>query len=48
MVLVAEPAVLGVSLVTHDFPSFFPIVAGVPVLLVAWALRPRLWSAPYS
>ncbi|WP_394621558.1 M48 family metallopeptidase [Lentzea sp. JNUCC 0626] len=48
VVLVAELAVLGGWLVTHDFPSFFPIVAGVPVLLVAWALRPRLGSAPDS
>ncbi|MFD4640685.1 M48 family metalloprotease [Lentzea sp. NPDC058436] len=41
---VAALAMFSVWLVTRDFPSFFPIVAGVPLLLVAWALRPRLWS----
>ncbi|MFJ5984144.1 M48 family metalloprotease [Lentzea sp. NPDC092896] len=43
--LVAGLAVLGAWLVVRDFPSFFSIVAGIPVLLVAWALRPRLGSA---
>jgi Zn-dependent protease with chaperone function len=45
VVLVAGLAVLGGWLVLRDFPSFFSIVAGIPVLLVAWTLRPRLWSA---
>ena len=39
--LVAGLAVLGGWLTLRDFPSF-SILAGVPVLLVAWALRPRL------
>ncbi|GGU68201.1 M48 family metallopeptidase [Lentzea flava] len=43
--LVAGLAVLGGWLVLRDFPSFFSIVAGIPVLLVAWALRPRLGRA---
>jgi Zn-dependent protease with chaperone function len=42
--LVAGLAVLGGWLVVRNFPSF-SILAGVPVLLVAWTLRPRLWSA---
>jgi Zn-dependent protease with chaperone function len=45
VVLVAGLAVLGGWLVLRDFPSYFSIVAGIPLLLVAWALRPRLWSA---
>ncbi|NGY63395.1 M48 family metalloprotease [Lentzea sp. NEAU-D13] len=39
--MVAGLAVLGGWLTLRDFPSF-SILAGVPVLLVAWALRPRL------
>ncbi|HEX8870688.1 MAG TPA: M48 family metallopeptidase [Lentzea sp.] len=44
VVLVAGLAVLGGWLVLRDFPSF-SILAGVPVLMTAWVLRPRLWSA---
>lgn len=39
--LVAGLAVLGDWLVLRDFPSF-SIIAGVPVLMVAWVLRPRV------
>jgi Zn-dependent protease with chaperone function len=42
--VVAGLAVLGGWLVLRDFPSF-SILAGVPVLMAAWVLRPRLWSA---
>ncbi|MDX8031813.1 M48 family metallopeptidase [Lentzea sp. BCCO 10_0856] len=45
VLIVSGLALLGGWLVVRDFPSFFSIVAGIPVLLVAWALRPRLWSA---
>lgn len=41
VLMVAGVAALGGWLVVRDFPSF-SILAGVPVLLVAWALRPRL------
>ncbi|MDT7788106.1 MAG: heat shock protein HtpX [Pseudonocardiales bacterium] len=44
VVLVAGLAVLGGWLVIRDFPSF-SILAGVPVLMLAWVLRPRLWNA---
>lgn len=44
VVLVAGLAVLGGWLVVRDFPSF-SILAGVPVLIAAWVLRPRLWNA---
>ncbi|MEV6241967.1 M48 family metallopeptidase [Lentzea sp. NPDC051838] len=44
VVLVAGLAVLGGWLVVRDFPSF-SILAGIPVLMIAWVLRPRLWSA---
>jgi len=42
--MLAGLAVLGGWLVLRDFPSF-SILAGVPVLMAAWVLRPRLWSA---
>lgn len=44
VVLVTGLAVLGGWLVLRDFPSF-SLLAGVPVLMVAWVLRPRLGSA---
>ncbi|MET9231834.1 M48 family metallopeptidase [Lentzea sp. NPDC003310] len=40
--MVAGLAVFGGWLITRDFPSFFPIAGGIPLLLLAWALRPRL------